>query len=160
DLLIENHCEDFARMLAARKPVGVIIQFRLTAGIDPGLAIAMHESARDRDGVHTDATLLHDGGIGKYRTIAALGCFRQTTLTAWVRAPNPNRRFEDQFLSMLKREIKSRGLINFPSALVSSWRATSGEAIVRRLLHEEAAAFEEAEKTFRLFERECPVKLT
>src|SRR2546428_10171068 len=39
DLVIENRCDAFARIIAARKPIGTIIQFRLTAGIDPARAI-------------------------------------------------------------------------------------------------------------------------
>jgi hypothetical protein len=160
DLVIESRCDAFARMIAARKPVGTVIQFRLTAGVDPGRAIAAHESARDRDGVHYGAALLHDGGIAGYQAMAGLGCFRQTRLTLWVRVPNPHRRAEDQFLPTFKREIKTHGFASLPVALASSWRAASVEQIARRLLDEESAAFEEAEKTFRLIERECPVKLT
>jgi hypothetical protein len=160
DLVIENRCNAFARMLAARKPIGTLLQFRLTAGVDPGLAIAAHDAARDPNGVHAGATLLHEGGIGKYQDMAALGCFRQTRLTAWVRVPNPHLRIEDPFLPAFKREIKRRGWRNLPSALVAGWRNTAGEQVVRRLLAKEAAAYEEAGKTFRLFERECPVKLT
>lgn len=160
DLAIESRCDAFARMLAARKPVGTIIQFRLTAGVDPGRAIAAHESARDRTGVHYDAALLHDGGIAGYQAMADLGCFRQTRLTVWIRVPNPHRCADDQFLPTFKREIKTHGFAGLPVALASSWRAASGEQVARRLLDEEASAFEEAEKTFRLIERECPVKLT
>jgi hypothetical protein len=116
DLVIENRCDAFARMLAARKPVGTIIQFRLTADVDRGLAIAKHDEARNPGGIHGDAAILHEGGIGKYQTMADLGCFRQTRLTVWVRVPNPHRRVEDQFLPTLKREIQRCGLIGLPSA--------------------------------------------
>jgi hypothetical protein len=159
DLVIENRCDAFARMLAARKPVGTVIQFRLTVGTDPGRTIAAHESARDLAGIHHDAAILHDGGIAGYQAMADLGCFRQTRLTVWVRVPNPHRRADNQFLTTFKREIETHGLAGFPAALASSWRAASAEHVARRLLDEEAAAFEEAEKTFRLIERECPVKL-
>jgi hypothetical protein len=159
DLVIENRCDAFARMLAARKPIGTVIQFRLTAGIDPGLSIAAHDAARELNGAHAGATLLHDDGIGRYQEMASLGCFRQTRLTAWVRVPNSNLRVEDPFLPAFKREIRRCGWSNLPAALVSGWRSASGERIARRLLSEEEAAYEEAEKTFRLFERECPVKL-
>ncbi len=160
DLVAENRCDAFARMLAARKPVGTIVQFRLTADVDRGLAIDRHDAARDPVGIHCDAAILHEGGIGKYQTMADFGCFRQTRLTVWVRVPNPQQRVEDQFLPTLKREFQRHGFIGLPSAFVSSWRSTSGEQIVCRLMEEEAAAFDEAEKTFRLIERECPVKLT
>src|SRR5262249_17344454 len=159
DPVIESRCDAFARMLTARKPVGTIIQFRLTADVDPGRAIALHEMARDLAGVHSEARLLHEAGIDKYRDMATLGCFRQTKLTAWVRVPNPHQYIEDQFLPTLKREIGRRGIGSLPSAFVSSWRASSGEQIVRRIRDEEAAAFEEAEKIFRFVQREWPVKL-
>ncbi len=160
DLVIENRCDALARMLAARKPVGTIVQFRLTADVDRGLAIGRHDKACDLAGIHGDAAILHEGGISKYQRMADIGCFRQTRLTVWVRVPNPHRRIEDQFLPTLKREINRRGLAGLPSAFAGSWRATSSEQIVRRLIEEEAAAFDEAEKTFRQIERECPVTLT
>src|SRR5262249_6310312 len=160
DLVIENRCDAFARMLSSRKPVGTIIQFRLTADVDRGLAIGRHDVVRDPDGIHAAAPILHEGGIGKYQTMADLHCFRQTKLTVWVRVPGLDPSVKDQFLPTLRREFNRRGISGLPSAFVSSWRATSGEQIVRRLIEEEAAAFEEAEKTFRLIERECPVKLT
>ena len=115
---------------------------------------------RDSVGIHRDAAILHEGGLARYQTMADLGCFRQTRLTCWVCVPNANPRVEDQFLPTLKREILRRGLVGLPSALVSSWRATSGEPIVRRLIEEGAAAFEEAERTFRLIERESPIPMT
>lgn len=160
DLLIENRCNAIARLLAARKPVGTVIQFRLSVGIDPGQAIFTHNAARDWLGIHEEAALLHDGGVQKYSAMAALGLFRRTALTCWVRVPNPNRRIEDQFLPTLKREIKKNGLAHFSLAFIKSWQAASSERIVRRIMSEEVAAYEEADKTFRLIERECPLKLT
>ncbi len=160
DLVIENRCDAFARMLSSPKPVGAIIQFRLTADVDRGLAIGRHDVARDSGGIHADAAILHEGGISRYQTMADLRCFRQTKLTVWVRVPDLNPSVKDQFLPTLRREFNRRGISGLPSAFVSSWRATSGEQIVRRLIEEEAAAFEEAEKTFRQIERECPVALT
>jgi hypothetical protein len=111
-------------------------------------------------GIHQEAALLHDGGVQKCLMMAALGLFRQTVLTCWVRVPNPARRYEDPFLPTLKREIRKNGLTHFPFALTNSWRAASAEKIVRRSIDEEQQAYEEADKTFRLIERECPIKLT
>jgi len=160
DLTSESRCDAFARMLAARKPVGTTIQFRLSAGVDPGHAIFSHDAARDRSDVHREAVLLHDGGVQKYWAMAAFGLFRQTVLTCWARVPNPNRHIEDQFLPTFKREIRKNGLIRLPFSFANSWRAASAEQIVRRIVSEEQQAFEEAEKTFRQIERECPLKLT
>src|SRR5262249_7447931 len=106
DLTPESRCDALARMLAARKPVGTTIQFRLSAGGDPGRAIFSHDAARNRSDVHREAALLHDGGVQKYWTMAAFGLFRQTALTCWARVPTPNRRVEDQFLPTLRREIR------------------------------------------------------
>ncbi len=159
DLIIENRCNSLARMLSARKPLGTIIQFRLTADVDRGLAIERHDLSSDPVGIHPAAAILHESGIRKYQTMADLGCFRLTRLTVWVRVPNLSPSIEDQFLPMLKREIHLRGFKGLPAAFIASWRATSGEQIVRRLITEEAAAFAEAEKTFRQIERECPMKL-
>ncbi|MEP7339258.1 MAG: hypothetical protein ABI977_16095 [Acidobacteriota bacterium] len=58
DLLTENRCDALARMLAARKPVGTVIQFRLSAGVDPGHALLKHNSACDWNGIHQEAELL------------------------------------------------------------------------------------------------------
>lgn len=160
DLLAENRCDALARMLAARKPVGTVIQFRLSAGVDPGHALFKHNNACDWSGVHQEAELLHNGGVQHYAAMASLGLFRQTVLTCWVKVPNPNRRIEDQFLPTLRREISRNGLKNFPTALAKSWQAASSEQIVRRIINEEQEAFDEAEKTFRQIERECPLKLT
>ncbi len=160
DLLMENRCDALARMLAARKPVGTVIQFRLSAGVDPGRALFKHNDACDWNGTHQEAELLHNGGVQHYAAMASLGLFRQTVLTCWVKVPNPNRRIEDQFLPTLRREIGRNGLKKFPIALVKSWQAASSKQIVRRIISEEQEAFEEAEKTFRQIERECPLKFT
>jgi hypothetical protein len=48
DFILENRCNSLARLLAARKPVGTVIQFRLSTGIDPGLALIKHAQMRDR----------------------------------------------------------------------------------------------------------------
>jgi hypothetical protein len=159
DLTTENRCDALARMLAARKPVGTVIQFRLSVGVDPGQALFKHSSARDWNGTHPEAELLHNGGVQHYAAMASLGLFRRTVLTCWVKVPNANRQVEDQFLPTLQREIGSNGLKNLPLALAKSWQAASSEQIVRRIISEEQEAFEEAEKTFRQIERECPLKL-
>lgn len=160
DLLTEQRCNALARMLAARKPVGTVIQFRLSVGTDPGTALMHHEMARDGYGLHPAATLLHDGGLRQYAQLAAAGHFRRTTLTIWVRVPNPHQHVSDQFLPTLKREYQQHGIGELPAALAKSWQAASAEQIVRRIQAAEAAALTEADKTFRLIERECPLALT
>jgi hypothetical protein len=160
DLVAENRANALARLLAARKPAGTVIQFRLSAGVDPGLALTRHQAARDKVGIHPEAALLHDGGLRKYVEMAGRGLFRQTVLTCWVRVPNPHARAEDQFLPALRRELEGGGLKRLPAALAAGWRASSAEQVVRRVIAEEREALEEAEKTFRLVEREDAIRLT
>jgi hypothetical protein len=160
DLTIENRCDALARMLAARKPIGTILQFRLSVGVDPGLALMRHHTARDAMHVHPAAALLLEGGLQHYAALAGAGLFRQTVLTCWVRVPNPKRRVEDLFLPTLRREVRQRGWRHLPNALARSWHAASAEQVVRRWQGEEEEALAAAEKTFRQIERECPLTLT
>jgi hypothetical protein len=161
DLVLENRCNALARLLAARKPVGTVIQFRLATDLDPGEALLRHARARDYSGVHELATLLHDGGLKTYSALAAAGSFRRNALTCWVRVPNQGeRQTEDQFLPTLKRELKDRGITSLLQALANGWRASSAQSIVRRTMEEEEAALLQAEKTFRLIERESALEFT
>ncbi len=161
DLVTENRCNALARLLAARKPVGTIIQFRLSTDLDPGLALGMHGQARDRSDIHPLASILHDRGLESYAEMAASGAFRRSALTCWVRVPSSGRgQADDLFLPTLKRELKSRGALGLPQALATSWKASSAQQVVRRSMEEEAAAFAKAEKTFRLIERESALRFT
>jgi len=160
DFLVEHRYDALARMLGARMPVGTIIQFRLSAGPDPGFALLQHQQARDVTGVNPLASLLHNGSIFKYTRMAEDRLFRRTVLTLWVRVPNASRlKQSDEFLPALKDEIAARGWHDFFGALSSAWQSSAAERILRRTLKEEEAAREAAEKTFRLVERECPLKL-
>ena len=159
DLVIENRCHALARLLAARKPVGTVIQFRLSTGLDPGQALIQHARARDQNGIHATAALLHDSGLATYADLADTGSFRRNVLTCWVRVPNAgHKRTEDVFLPTLKRELRQRGLTGLPQSLLAGWRASSAENIVHRTLAEEEAAFAEAAKIFRLLERESALQ--
>ena len=159
DLVVESRCNALARLLAARKPVGTVVQFRLSTGLDPGIALGLHGQARDRMEIHPLASILHDRGLQTYASMAEAGVFRRSVLTCWVRVPSLGRdRAEDLFLPTLKRELPRRGAIGLPQALVMSWRASSTQQIVRRSIEEETTAFEEAEKVFRLIEREGALK--
>jgi hypothetical protein len=161
DLVIENRCHALARLLAARKPVGTVMQFRLSTGLDPGQALVQHAQARDQRSIHQTALLLHDSGLATYADLADAGSFRRSVLTCWVRVPNPGRKeTKDVFLPMLKREVRERGLTGLPQALLAGWKASSAESIVQRTVTEEEAAFAEAEKTFRLLEREGALPFT
>ncbi len=161
DLITENRCQALARLLAARKPLGTIIQFRLSTGLDPGQALFDHARHRDATGVHPLANLLHDQGLATYAELAAAGNFRRNVLTCWVRVPNQGKQSApDVFLPALRAEIKQRGWLALPQALLKGWRASSAQSIVERTLAKEASAFAEAEKVFRQFERESAMSFT
>lgn len=158
DRVLEHRCQALARLLAARKPVGTVIQFRLTTDRDPGLALQQHARARDLTGVHAAAALLHDQGLATYAALAAAGSFRRSALTCWVRVPATQTPAADPFLPALRRELKSQGWRHLPRALAAGWQASSGPRIVSRTAREEAAAWAEAEKTFRLVERDHTIR--
>jgi hypothetical protein len=161
DLALESRCDALSRLLAARKPVGAVIQFRLTADLDPGLALRSHGAARDPFGVHPLAALLHDQGLQTYAALADAGSFRRSALTCWAHVPSPLKdSVDDFFLPTLKRELNGRGLIGLPRALAESWKASSGRQIALRTIDNEEVAFAEAEKTFRLIERESALRFT
>jgi len=161
DLVVESRCNALARLLAARKPVGAVIQFRLSTDLDPGLALRSHAVTRDPSDVHPYAELLHDQGLQTYAALAAAGSFRRSALTCWTRVPSPLKdSADDLFLPTLKRELKSQGLIGLPRALVAGWKASSASKAIQRTTDEEEATFAEAEKTFRLIERENALRFT
>ena len=161
DLLLENRCNALARLLAARKPLGTVIQFRLTAAPDPGEALWHHAGARDVYDIHPRATILHNAGLQAYANLARAGSFRRTALTCWVRVPNLNRqKTDDQFLATLRQEWQQQGVTGLPRAFLAAWQTATTHAIVRRTLEEERAAFAEAEKVFRLIERKDALRFT
>src|SRR5262249_56148921 len=89
DLVLEGRCDALARLLAARKPVGTVIQFRLSTDLDPGLALRSHAAALDPFDIHPLAALLHDQGLQTYAALASAGSFRRSALTCWARVPSP-----------------------------------------------------------------------
>src|SRR5262249_8386782 len=157
----EIRSDSIALLLAARKPVGAVIQFRLSTVLDPGLALRSHAAARDPFEIHPSAALLHDQGLQTYAELAGAGSFRRSALTCWVRVPSPLKDCADDFfLPNLKRELKDQGLVGLPRALAESWKASSGRQIAIRTIDNEEAAFAEAEKTFRLIEQESALRFT
>ncbi|MGE0133119.1 MAG: VirB4 family type IV secretion system protein [Blastocatellales bacterium] len=161
DLVVENRCDALARLLAANKPVGTNIQFRFSTDIDPGQALMTHEQSRDRSGIHPLASILHDQGLQTYAALADAGAFRRSVLTCWVRVPSKMKGTADElFLATLKREMEAQGVFGLPKALAASWKESSLQQVMRRTVDEEAVAFAEVEKTFRLIERENALKFT
>ena len=160
NFLVEHRYDALARMLGARMTVGTVIQFRLSAGPDPGMALLAHQLSRDVTGINPLASLLHDGAVQKYARMAEDRFFRRTMLTLWVRVPNPSgRKQADEFLPTIKQEVKEHGYRHLLGSAARAWSASSVENILRRTLAEERASLEAADKTFRLIERECPLKL-
>lgn len=161
DLVLESRCDALALLLAARKPVGSVIQFRLSTDLDPGLALRSHAAARDPFEIHSPAALLHDRGLQTYAELASAGSFRRSALTCWVRVPSPLKdSADDFFLPNLKRELNDQGLAGLPRAIAESWKASSGRQIAIRTIDNEEAAFAEAEKTFRLIKQESALRFT
>ncbi len=159
DLVLERRCDALALLLAARKPVGAVIQFRLSTHLDPGLALRSHAAARDPFEIHPLAALLHDRGLQTYTELAGAGSFRRSALTCWARVPSPLKdSADDFFLPNFKHEFKNQGLAGLPRALAESWKASSGRQIAIRTIDNEEAAFAEAEKTFRLIEQESALR--
>jgi hypothetical protein len=160
DHVLETRCNALARLLAARKPVGTVIQFRLSAGTDAGQALAQHAAARDAAGVLPSAVRLHAGEVATYQTLAGHGLFRQNRLTCWVRVPAPSALAATQRWPALRQELHTRGWAALPGALWQSWQAAGEEQMMRRFADAEQTAWAAAESTLRQFEQACPLALT
>jgi predicted nucleic acid-binding Zn-ribbon protein len=88
DHVVEARYDELAQMLAVEKPPGTVIQFRLSAGPDPGKAIADHLNAKSKDRpTHPEASLLHEMNLDFYRAAAGSGVYRQNLLSVWARVP-------------------------------------------------------------------------
>jgi hypothetical protein len=162
--LIESRIDELARLLASRKPADTVIQFRLSVSPDPGLAVQRHLRSRDEENVHPQASLLHMMGTCFYQDAAMGGAFKRHTLSAWVRVPVKHRNDESRkglghFFPTLKRELALRGKFGFLKALAQTLSETTNDRITRRDVNDEKHAIEEADKTFRLFEQQSPLRL-
>jgi len=165
DSVLEARYDELARMLAVEKPPGTLIQFRFSSGPDPGRAIAAHLKARG-DGAltHVEASRLHAMNIDYYRAATEAGAYRHGVLSVWVRVPvrQPNDATSQglsAFIPAAGREIKRQGITHFAEALRFSHAETRDDGVIRRVIEDEAQAREQAEKVFRLVERECPISL-
>ncbi len=165
DAVVETRYDELARMLAVEKPPGTVVQFRFTSGPDPGRAIAAHLRTRG-DGAltHPEASRLHAANIDFYTTVARSRAYRHGKLSVWVRVPvrhasDATSRGLSAFIPAASREIRKQGVTNLAAAVRSSYNATRDDGVVRRIVEDEQAAKEQAEKVFRLVERECPVAL-
>ena len=165
DAVVESRYDELARMLAVEKPPGTVVQFRFTSGPDPGRAIAAHLRTRG-DGAltHPEASRLHAANIDFYTTVAQSRAYRHGKLSVWVRVPvkhssDATSKGLSAFIPAASREIKKQGIGKLAAALRSSYDATRYDGVVHRIVEDERSAKDQAEKIFRLIERECPLAL-
>jgi len=165
DAVVETRYDELARMLAIEKPPGTVVQFRFTSGPDPGRAINAHLRTRG-DGAltHPEASRLHAANIDFYTTVAQSRAYRHSRLSVWVRVPvrhpsDATSKGLSAFIPAVSREIKKQGITNLAAAVRASYKSTHDDGVVRRIIEDERSAKEQAEKVFRLVERECPVAL-
>jgi hypothetical protein len=165
DDVIEGRCDELARMLAVDKPAGTVLQFRFSSGPDPGRAIDAHlKACGDPSLVHPEAARLHAMNLGFYEEAAAENRYRHSVLSVWARVPAKQPGDEtgsgmSAFLPYAAHEIRKQGIVHLSQVIKRSWVETADDGVVRRILAEERAAREKAERVFRLVERECPLSL-
>ena len=165
DSVVEARYDELARMLAVEKPPGTLIQFRFSSGPDPGRAIVAHLRARGGGELtHPEASRLHAMNIDYYKTATEAGAYRHGMLSVWVRVPvrQPDDAISNglsAFIPAVGRGIRRQGFSHFAHALRSIYAGTRDDGVVRRVIEDEAAAKGQAEKIFRLIERESPLSL-
>ena len=165
DHVIEARTDAVARLLAVRNPPGTVLQFRLSVGADPGRAVLRHVATRDEGRTHAEAALFHGLGVQYYLEAALRGAFKQSVLTLWVRVPvkqksDAHSRGLNNFVPAVRREIQRHGWMKFAAAIAAGWESSSNEGILRRVQGDENEARAEAERVFRLIERESPLEMT
>lgn len=164
DFVTEMRYDELARMLAAPKPPGTIIQFRFSSGYDQGRTLVEHLNAYNGAPTHLQASLLHAMNVDFYQTAVNAGAYRNEVLTVWVRVPiqqsgDATNVGLSAFLPAVTQEVKKHGLMNLPSVVRHIWKETADDGVIRRILEDEREALEKAKKVFRLVERECPIAL-
>ncbi len=162
--VVEAQADAIARLLAVRKPNGTVLQFRLSVGSDPGRAVLQHLATIDDGRTHPEAALFHSLGVQFYQEAALGGAFKQSLLTLWVRVPvkhsnDAHGKGVNNFLPTLNREIKRHGLAKLAGAIAAAWDSSSDDGVVRRITGDEREAREDAERVFRLIERESPLNM-
>ncbi len=163
--IVETRCDELARMLAADKPPGTVIQFRFSSGPDPGAAIVKHLAPLDDLSLsRPEAARLHAMNVNFYGTLAAGGVYRRQALSIWARVPVRQKGDDTNsglsaFIPAVLDEMGKHGVRKLPQTIRATWAKTADDGVVRRLLRDEREARERAEKVFRLVERECPLRL-
>ncbi len=163
--VVESRCDELARMLSVDKPPGTMIQFRFSSGPDPGNAIIAHLAAcGDPSMLHPEAARLHGMNIDFYAMQADAHSYRRQALSLWARVPvrlkgDGINSGLSAFIPAALDEIGKHSVTKLPQAIRATWEETADDGVARRLLSEERAARERAEKIFRLVESECPLSL-
>lgn len=165
DEVVVERYRRLAGLLAAEKPEGTIIQSRYSVYPDYGEALMKHrQTTPPADAVHPPAVELHETSLRNYEELAARGHFKGVQQTVWVRVPT--RHSNDHmnnglaaFFTHFREALRVGGWRNLLSAFRESYEITN-DGILRRMLADEEEAYREAERTFRLIEREgSPLKL-
>lgn len=148
---IEARYDAIGRLLALKKPSDVMIQFRFAVTTDTGDVIQSHLDAISPNGDYP-AQLLHEKGVLHYQFLTNTGLFRRTKLYCFVYVPTDEKP-TNQFFPTLQAEFKKNGLKGLVDAISLAFKADN-EAILRREKSAEEAAYNRAQKVFRIFERE------
>lgn len=162
DQTVMDRYRRLAGLIAADMPEGTILQSRFNIFPDNGRVLADHRAtAPPLDIVHPPAVELHETQLQHYEDLTRRGRFKQTQLSLWARVPTTHS--DDHlnnglaaFFSHLKKALKVGGLRNVLAAFRDSYDVTN-DRIVRRMIADEDEAFTEADRTFRLIEREGAV---
>ena len=131
----------WAMLFRAKLPAGTVIQFRMSNIPDPGEVILNHLTTVEDTAVDQQALQMHMLGASYLLGECATGRFRLPRITVWVKTPET--KTSVSFIDQIKGVVTG-----------------GGKQPVTRLLDEEEQAYTEANKTFRLFEQECPVPFT
>lgn len=162
DEIVVNRYRRLAGLLAADKPENTIIQSRYNVFPDRGLTLWKHRAATPAiETVHPPAVELHENSIAHYEGHAAKGRYKTTQLSYWVRVPTKHTNDNlnnglGAFFTHFKQALRVGGWRNVLSAFRESYDITN-DGILRRMVEDEKEAYRDAERTFRLVEREGAV---
>ena len=158
EVIAERH-RRLSSMLASRKPVKTMIQFRYSVHTDRGGVIAAHRASQPPpEDVYAPAAILHEQGVRFYEEQVEGGAFKSVQLSVWARVPTKHTNDNvnsglGAFWRRFKSEWATVGLRGLLPALLGSYRA-SNDGILRRMRADEEEALAGAERVFRQIERE------
>lgn len=162
DDVVDHRYDILAQLLAAEKPVGSVIEFRLACHGDAGALLAEHDATQaPPETTHAPARDLHACSVNYYRGRARQGAYRNPTLSVWTRVPTnqPGDNMNNglaAFWRFFREELRVGGWRSLLAAFTSAYEDANG-GTKYRFVREEVAAVTSAERTFRLVEREGAV---